>query len=317
MDLEKFSKDEWALILGGSSGFGLATAKKMSQAGLSVCVVHRDRKGAMTRIEQEFQLIKDSMLPGAQFLALNLDALSQEGITETIEKLQATSKGKVRMLLHSIAFGNLKPIAPVTAEKQQENDALLMRLAEELGSPKEKVQETVSKLFNEGFDPLSALVPPVYGESVIEDEDMARTIYSMGTSLLTWVQKLHAADMFAADTRVFGLTSEGNDIAWRGYAAVSAAKTALEAVSRSIAVEFAPYGIRSNIIQAGVTDTPALKVIPGSGAMKAAARQRNPFGRLTTPEDVANVISLLSRTEAGWINGSLIRVDGGEHIASA
>ncbi|MFW5801739.1 MAG: SDR family oxidoreductase, partial [Spirochaeta sp.] len=196
-------------------------------------------------------------------------------------------------------------------------DQLLERLAKELGSPKDKLQDTISSLLGEGYDALSSLVPPVYGDSLIEDEDMARTIYSMGTSLLTWVQQLHLQNMFAADARVFGLTSEGNDIAWRGYAAVSAAKTALEAVSRSIAVEFAPYGIRSNIIQAGVTDTPALKVIPGSGAMKAAARQRNPFGRLTTPEDVANIITLLSHPDAGWVNGSLIRVDGGEHIASA
>ena len=130
------------------------------------------------------------------------------------------------------------------------------------------------------------------------------------------MQKVFSAGLFAPDARVFGMTSEGNEVAWRGYAAVSAAKTALEAVSRAIAVEFAPYGIRSNIIQAGVTDTPALRAIPGSDAMKAAARMRNPFGRLTVPEDVANIIFLLSMDEASWVNGSLIRVDGGEHVAS-
>ena len=144
---------------------------------------------------------------------------------------------------------------------------------------------------------------------------MARTIYSMGTSLLTWVQRLHAAGLFAADARVIGLTSEGNEVAWRGYAAVAAAKSALESVSRAIAVEFAPHGIRSNIIQPGVTDTPALRVIPGSDRMKAGAHLRNPFGRLTTPDDVANVVFLLSLDEARWINGALIRADGGEHVA--
>jgi NAD(P)-dependent dehydrogenase (short-subunit alcohol dehydrogenase family) len=144
---------------------------------------------------------------------------------------------------------------------------------------------------------------------------MARTIYSMGTSLLTWVQRLWAAGLFGADARVIGLTSEGNEVAWRGYAAVAAAKSALESVSRAIAVEFAPYGIRSNIIQAGVTDTPALRLIPGSARMKAGARLRNPFGRLTTPGDVADVVYLLSLDEAAWINGALIRADGGEHIA--
>jgi NAD(P)-dependent dehydrogenase (short-subunit alcohol dehydrogenase family) len=51
--------------------------------------------------------------------------------------------------------------------------------------------------------------------------------------------------------------------------------------------------------------------------MRAQALSRNPMGRLTTPEDVANVIGLLATDEAGWINGEVIRVDGGEHISGA
>lgn len=317
MGSERYSANEWALILGGSSGFGLATAKKLSETGLSICVVHRDRKGAMGRIEKEFQVIRDSLQAGAEFRALNLDALSPAGVDSTIEALRSERSSAVRVLLHSIAFGNLKPIAPVLPGRAERVEELTERMAKRFGTSTEEVGSFVEELLQEGFDELSAVSPPEYGESLIDDEDMARTIYSMGTSLLTWVQRLHAAGLFAADARVFAMTSEGNDVAWRGYAAVSAAKTALEAVSRSIAVEFAPYGIRSNIIQAGVTDTPALRAIPGSAGMKAGARMRNPFGRLTVPEDVANVISLLSRDEAGWINGSLIRVDGGEHIAAS
>ena len=56
-------------------------------------------------------------------------------------------------------------------------------------------------------------------------------------------------------------------------------------------------------------------MIPGSAHLKAQARVRNPFGRLTSPEDVANVIYLLSLPEAAWINGEVIRVDGGERIS--
>ena len=144
---------------------------------------------------------------------------------------------------------------------------------------------------------------------------MARTIHSMGTSLLGWTQGLHMRRMFSADARVFGLTSEGNAVAWKGYAAVAAAKVALESVSRSIAVEMAHFGIRSNVIQAGVTDTPALRMIPGADQLKAHGRTRNPFGRLTTPEDVADVIYLLSLPEAAWITGEVIRVDGGEAVS--
>ncbi len=317
-----FSSSQWALILGGSSGFGLATAKRLAAAGLSICVVHRDRRGAMERIEREFDVVRGNLQADARFQALNLNALSPEGIETTLETIaeearQAGTAKPIRVMLHSIAFGNLKPIAPIPEDFSRRTEELMERLAGELETSPEHLRGVAEKLLSEGYDALSPLVPPTYGETLIEDEDMARTIYSMGTSMLSWVQAIFGRGLFAEDARVFGLTSEGNDIAWRGYAAVSAAKTALESVSRSIAVEFAPYGIRSNIVQAGVTDTPALRAIPGSNSMKAAARSRNPFGRLTTPEDIANVVYLLSRDEAAWINGSLIRADGGEHIAAS
>ncbi len=275
--MNEFTPREWALILGGSSGFGLATARALASRGMSVCVIHRDRRGAMPRIEAAFDEIRSH---GGGFLALNIDALSAEGRATALDSLAESMapEGKVRMLLHSIALGNLKLVAPVAPSVADETD---------------------------------------YGEALIDDEDMARTIYSMGTSLLSWVQDVFARHLFAEDARVFGLTSEGNQVAWRGYAAVSAAKSALESVSRSIAVEFAPYGIRSNILQPGVTDTPALRVIPGNDRMREVAERRNPFGRLTRPEDVANLIALLCRPEAAWVNGAIIPVDGGERIAPA
>ncbi|HEX7486018.1 MAG TPA: SDR family oxidoreductase [Vicinamibacterales bacterium] len=308
--MTRFAKEVWAVVLGGSSGFGLASARKLSSEGMNVCAVHRDRRGAMDRINRDFDEIRAN---GHGFFSLNLDALSPEGITSVIDALATHlgTEGRVRVLLHSIAYGNLKPVVSPPAG----TDSALDRLAEALAVPRAEFDRAVDQLADAGEPIFQALQPVNYGDSVLDDEDVARTIYSMGTSLLTWVQRLHSAGLFAADARVIGLTSEGNEVAWRGYAAVAAAKSALESVSRAIAVEFAPHGIRSNIIQPGVTDTPALRVIPGSARMKAGARLRNPFGRLTTPEDVANVVYLLSLDEARWINGALIRADGGERIA--
>lgn len=308
----RFDPHDWALILGGSSGFGLATARKLAAHGMAVCVVHRDRRGAMPRIEQGFDEVRSH---GHPFLALNLDALAPEGMATTLQALQEAmgSEGRVKVLLHSIAFGNLKPLAPRRGPRRAQQ--AVERLAAELGLPLEQVQETLQRLAGEGEAPLAGLVPTPEGEALMEDEDMARTIYSMGTSLLTWVQRLHGAGLFAEDARVLGLTSEGNEVAWSGYAAVAAAKVALESVSRAIAVEFGPYGIRSNILQAGVTDTPALRLIPGSAKMAAHSLMRNPLGRLTVPEDIANMVCLLATPEAAWVNGALIRVDGGERVA--
>jgi NAD(P)-dependent dehydrogenase (short-subunit alcohol dehydrogenase family) len=306
-----FGHNEWALILGGSSGFGLATAHKLAQHGLNICVVHRDRRGAMSRIEPEFEKIRKR---GVSLLTFNEDALDDGSRAEILDGLaEHFGGGKVRVLLHSIAFGNLKLIGP---EAPPDTDARAT-LAQELGIDEERLTEVADRLFAEDVDGVQAIAsPPRYAQDAfLEDEDMVRTIYAMGTSLLTWTQDILARGMFAPDARVLGMTSEGNEVAWKGYAAVAAAKVALESVSRAIAVEMAHLGIRSNIIQAGVTDTPALRMIPGSGHLKAQARTRNPFGRLTRPEDVANVIYLLSLPEAAWINGAIIRVDGGEHIS--
>jgi NAD(P)-dependent dehydrogenase (short-subunit alcohol dehydrogenase family) len=44
------------------------------------------------------------------------------------------------------------------------------------------------------------------------------------------------------------------------------------------------------------------------------AKMRNPFNRLTTPEDIANVVFLICKKEADWINGTIVKVDGGESL---
>jgi NAD(P)-dependent dehydrogenase (short-subunit alcohol dehydrogenase family) len=80
-----------------------------------------------------------------------------------------------------------------------------------------------------------------------------------------------------------------------------------------MAVEFAKYGLTTNLLQAGITATPSLMRIPGSEKLVEYATTHNPSGRMTQPEDVANVVYLLCSDEAAWINGALIHVDGGEH----
>jgi NAD(P)-dependent dehydrogenase (short-subunit alcohol dehydrogenase family) len=311
----RFERSQWALILGGSSGFCLATSEKLAKHGMSV--VHRDRRGAMPAIDAAFERIRAF---GAGFLSFNLDALSAEGQRAVLDGLKAAlgERDRVRVLLHSIAFGNLKPLARAKGTGQEARARA--RLAERLGIPVDTLASAIrdSLTDSDDADPLAALADPAeVSDDVLEDEDFDRTVRAMGTSLATWAQALHAHGLFAADARVLGLTSEGNEVSWRGYAAVSAAKAALESVSRAIAVELAPYGVRSNIVQPGVTDTPALRLIQGSARMKASARLRNPLGRLTTPADVADVICLLSTDEARWVNGALLRVDGGEHVAGA
>ena len=307
-----FAPGQWAIILGGSSGFGLATAQVLADHGMNLCIVHRDRRSQLAQIEPEFEKLRGS---GVAIQIHNTDALAAAKRGAVLDSLaEVMGEGRVRVLLHSIAFGNLKPLAPPPALTTREATE---KLASTLGLEAEQVQGALDEWFATGAAAAHPLAsPPRYSETdFLEEEDFSRTIFNMGTSLLGWVQDLFERKLFAEDARIFGLTSEGNQIAWRGYAAVAASKVALESLARSIAVEYAPYGIRCNVIQAGITETPALAAIPGSDHMKAQAQMRNPFHRLTTPIDVANAIYLLALDEAAWVNGAVIRVDGGEHIS--
>src|SRR5262249_44743519 len=122
--------------------------------------------------------------------------------------------------------------------------------------------------------------------------------------------------MLGRGSRIFAMTSAGSERVVPNYGAVSAAKASLESHIRQLTFELAPRGITANAIRAGVTDTPALRRIPGNELLIEVALPRNPSGRLTTPEDVAAFISLLAKpgSAADWLNGNVLGVDGGENI---
>ncbi|MCF4101589.1 SDR family oxidoreductase [Gillisia sp. M10.2A] len=253
----------WAVILGGSSGLGLASAKKLAKHGMNIIIIHRDRRSEIPEIEEAFEEIR---LCGVKLESFNVDAIQKDKRSSLIQQISEIlgEEGKVRTLVHSIAKGNLKPMT--------------------------------------GEGP------------ILENIDFQLTLDAMAISLYDWTQGLFQAGLFAKDARIISFTSEGNKKAWANYAAVSAAKVALEAITRSMALELAPHGIRANCIQAGVTVTRSFQMIPDNETLRMHALKHNPFKRLTVPNDVANVVYLLSKDEACWITGSIIPVNGGEHL---
>ena len=257
-------KKDWALILGGSSGLGLATAKKLARHGFNIIIIHRDRRADLEEINQEFDKI---ISLGVQCKTFNADAVTSDKRKELIHELQALlpKAHKIGVLVHSIAKGSLKP----------------MHADESLA---------------------------------LSGQDLKITFEAMALSLYEWTKALVYADLFSNDARIISFTSEGNSRALPSYGAVSVAKVALEALTRNIALEFAPMGIKANCIQAGVTETKSFSMIPGHQQIKFNALERNPNKRLTTPEDVANVAYLLTMDEAKWITGTIIKVDGGESL---
>jgi enoyl-[acyl-carrier protein] reductase III len=153
---------------------------------------------------------------------------------------------------------------------------------------------------------------PLTGAGAAAQRQLEMTADVMGHSLVYWVQDVLAKGLMPAGGRIYAMTSEGSNKAIPQYGPVCAAKAILEAHIRQLALELAPRGITANAILAGVTDTPALRKIPGNDRLMAYAQARNPHGRLTTPLDVAKCVAVLMHENTYWMTGNTIRVDGGE-----
>ena len=155
---------------------------------------------------------------------------------------------------------------------------------------------------------------PLVGAEVASRKQIEITADTMGHSLVYWVRDCLQAGFLERGARIFAMTSSGGTRAIPNYGPVSAAKAVLEAHIRQLALELAPAGITANAILAGVTDTPALRLIPGHEKLMEIARLRNPHQRLTLPEDVARSIAALCHPATYWLTGNTIHVDGGENI---
>jgi enoyl-[acyl-carrier protein] reductase III len=123
-----------------------------------------------------------------------------------------------------------------------------------------------------------------------------------------------ALTMMGTGGRIIAISSIGAVRAVPNYTVVGASKGALESLVRHLAVELGPLGITVNTVSAGVVDTDALKKFPNREEIIATAMARTPLGRLTTPEDVADLTLFLCSELAGMIHGQTVVVDGGYAI---
>jgi len=131
-------------------------------------------------------------------------------------------------------------------------------------------------------------------------------------ALLTLVQQ--GLPLMARGSRIMAVSSLGSVRAIENYTTVGASKAALESLVRHLAVELGSRGINVNTISAGAVDTDALKHFPNRDQILQAATERTPLGRLTTPQDVADIALFLCSGLATMIQGQVITVDGGYAI---
>ena len=255
---------DWALILGVSSGFGAAAAKELAKNNINIYGLHLDRKSALENVKALKNELKKN---NVQVIFKNASATDDIVREDVINELKSKKNIRIKVFLHSLAFGALRPV------------------------------------FDENI------------KLSLNQKQIEMTLNVMGSSLIYWSQDLFNSNLISKGSQIFAMTSSGSHRQWRSYGAVSAAKSALESYCRQIAIELGPHKIACNALQAGVTDTPALRKIPGNDLMIENTLKINPSKRLTNPEDLSAVISMIGLSENTWMTGNTIRVDGGEDVA--
>jgi NAD(P)-dependent dehydrogenase (short-subunit alcohol dehydrogenase family) len=232
---------------------------------MNILGIHFDRAATMPAVEA---VKKDVEAEGVKAWFFNINASDETKRHETLDQAKKEfekSGDTIRVLLHSLAFGSLRPLVAMNGE-------------------------------------------------MLSQKQIEMTLDVMANTLVYWTQGVVTRGLLKKGGRIFAMTSSGGHSQLMNYGAVSAAKAALESYMRQLALELGPLGITANTVLAGVTDTPALRKIPGAVSMLDIARAKNPSLRNGTAEDVARGIAVLAHDNAFFISGNVIRIDGGEDI---
>ncbi|MEC3956618.1 glucose 1-dehydrogenase [Nocardia sp. CDC153] len=235
--------DKIALITGGSSGMGLATAQRLIDEGAQVIVTGRDKQRLDAAVAQLGQ--RATGIAGDATDTADLAALT---------RVIGERFGRLDVVFVNAGIGAFQSIPDVTPDE---------------------FDRVVAINFKAAFFTVQHSLPLlVDGGAIVINASFALYRGTPGTALY------------------------------------SATKAAVHNLTRTMAAELAPKGIRVNSVSPGYTDTPAFRAEVSADAQRAAA-SLVAAGRIGTSEDVAAAVAFLASTDASYITGQDLLVDGG------
>ena len=176
---------------------------------------------------------------------------------------------------------------------------------------------TLAERVKTNFSPLNGLV---YAAATGTHKDLAELTnrhfdFTFQLNVRAFLEVVRVlAPSLAPGASIITLSSEGAAHAIPSYGLVGASKAALESVTRQLAIELGPRGIRANVVSPGAIVTDVWKAMPDADARLQVAASRTANGRLVTPEEVAEVVGFLCSPVSSGISGTTLIVDGGARV---
>lgn len=239
-----------AIITGGNSGLGFATAHKFCEKGIRTYILARNRERTEKACEE--------LGPNAVPIVFDMNCL--EGIPKIIEEIHSR-EGRLDVLVNNAGVNMKKDFLEVS---DSEFDAVL--------------HTNVLSVF------------------AISREVVKKMRLGQGGSIIN-------------------ISSMAAQYGMPKVIAYTASKTAIEGMTRAMAVELAQYGVRVNCIAPGFIETKmTAKALDSDPDRKTRVYARTPMGKMGLPEDIADAAFFLASEESKFITGTVLPVDGGNSI---
>ncbi|MRX40298.1 glucose 1-dehydrogenase [Flavobacterium sp. LC2016-23] len=238
-----------AIVTGGNSGLGFATAKKLCDNGIRTYIIGRTKE----KTEEACKEVGPNAIP------VLFDLNNINGIAEMIENL--TRENPIDILVNNAGINLKKEFSDVTDED------FLSIIHTNLLSVFAVSREVVKNMKENG------------GGSIVNISSMASQ---------------------------YGIPK---------VIAYSASKGAIESMTRAMAVELAPFGIRVNCVAPGFIKTKmSAKALDNDPERKNKVLSRTPMGVLGEPSDIADAVYYFALNESKYTTGTILPIDGGNSI---